>query len=502
MGESETLNKFNWREYLILNPDIARKTNYGFTERGAIKHYNKYGKNEKRKICLDSSHPFKNINLFNYMIMNKGVPINLSNYDEVIMYYCYNQHVEFIKEKPYVFIFSNSLNLNLISDCINIIINSDFILHVSNSNTSEWRKSKLSDKKNFIKNLHLMKPEFIVIDIYNIESFNINDIEEIIEILKVPYIITCSGSSNEKIKKMISNALTFVSFDKTSIITKGNGLFESKTMTKIPYTKDELDLIKKNMRFNIVGNGRYFAEYVDLLKNYGFTDEPFIEGDGVINIKLHFPFKEGGYVVNTEKIVNQGWIDTLINIKKNNKFIDFCKANSPITGNEILFLPCVYHENVIWKYIKTKEYDVGFVGTLSIRRKKILDALIEKGIKVNIIKAFGEERDIELSKCKLIINLNFNENHKIFQYFRCSRIVFNKIPIVSEKMIDCDELDINKEVLKFVTFEEYDKIIDKIVKILENYDSYVEKLYKDFSYAKFGELSEKHICEFKQKILS
>ena len=42
--------KFNWVEYLNLNPDVKRVFN---NEQGAINHYLKYGRFENRKYCIE-----------------------------------------------------------------------------------------------------------------------------------------------------------------------------------------------------------------------------------------------------------------------------------------------------------------------------------------------------------------------------------------------------------------------------------------------------------------
>lgn len=470
-------NDFNWREFLYLYSTLNNHPNYGKTERNVGHYFEKYGIRDGKliKYKVDDDHHFRKLNLFNYLLNNKDL-----TFDDVL-----------IKDKLYENYFSkgirndknvsyNLLLSNKSSDEKNIILKNDFTLIFGN------RTCKIDE--NLMK---LINPELIIIE--NMDEWKVDDLKLVLDTIKSKYVISLSFINViNGYEDIIKNAyITFtdnINLNGTNVISKN----------VISYIIEDLNEKLKRKVFNIITNNKYYQEYVDLLKNYEFKNEN-ITKPNFINIKCNF--SSDGFIINTEKMVHQIWIDMMNKIVEKNTIIDFCKANSSITHNDKLFLPCVFHNNCIWSYPRTYEYDIGFVGTLSIKRKNILDKLKDQGYKLNIIQCFGEERDKEISKCKLIVNIHFNDNHQIFEYFRCSRIVFNKIPIVSENVIECDELDINKEVLKYVSFTSYDDITNRVKSILDNYDKYVSDLYKDFSYDRLREFSLKHINDFKENII-
>ena len=51
---------------------------------------------------------------------------------------------------------------------------------------------------------------------------------------------------------------------------------------------------------------------------------------------------------------------------------------------------------------------------------------------------FGEERDIELSKCKVLINIHHSDDYKIFESARCEPWLSIGVPVVSECSLDND----------------------------------------------------------------
>ena len=92
------------------------------------------------------------------------------------------------------------------------------------------------------------------------------------------------------------------------------------------------------------------------------------------------------------------------------------------------------------------EFDFGIICSGSVptnkvedleppRRKKVVEYLIDSGYKVNIISGYGESRDLELSKCKQILNIHgqFCEDPtKIFEHLRCNRLLYAGYEILSE----------------------------------------------------------------------
>ena len=122
------------------------------------------------------------------------------------------------------------------------------------------------------------------------------------------------------------------------------------------------------------------------------------------------------------------------NILKANNII---AQHVPLRSNDFYIQKCKK-----WRAIGIK-YDIGFCGFLSYRRSNIINRLINKGVSVNIITKFGEERDKELAQCKLHLNIHFRKNYKIFESARCELWLNVGVPIISENSLDNDKRCIN-----------------------------------------------------------
>lgn len=89
-------------------------------------------------------------------------------------------------------------------------------------------------------------------------------------------------------------------------------------------------------------------------------------------------------------------------------------------------------------------YDVGFAGCESERRTKIIEELKSSGITVNyIIEKYGEERDKELAKCRIILNIHCLDDFSIFESARCEPWLSIDKCVVSENSLDNDPRCIN-----------------------------------------------------------
>jgi hypothetical protein len=98
-----------------------------------------------------------------------------------------------------------------------------------------------------------------------------------------------------------------------------------------------------------------------------------------------------------------------------------------------------------------QSYDVGFCGWVNERRRAILNACKEKGLSVNIITSWGEERDRALAQCKVLINIHYEDDYNIFESNRCEPWLAIGVPIVSEKSLDDDPRCINVSYEKLVS---------------------------------------------------
>ncbi len=98
----------------------------------------------------------------------------------------------------------------------------------------------------------------------------------------------------------------------------------------------------------------------------------------------------------------------------------------------------------------------------------------EKGVKINNICGFNlEDRDIPLFQHKILLNIHFNENYKIYEEIRCTRCTLNNMIVITEESDNLSEYMYYDKIIEV----KYDEIVDKTIEVLENYDDYYKKLF-------------------------
>ena len=185
------------------------------------------------------------------------------------------------------------------------------------------------------------------------------------------------------------------------------------------------------------------------------------------------------YLLNIEQLTKPYWNKYISNILNQNiKVIDYSYTNIKYLNNEyITHLPYQYTNQEIDNLKNminnnNKIYDVVLCGSISEKRMYIYQSLINNGINVKYINdSFGEIRDIEISKSKILLNIHFDENYKIYESMRCDRWIFAGMLLISEVSIYYNMLDIRN----LVIFEKYDNLVDKVIDVVKNYDIYKSK---------------------------
>ena len=136
-------------------------------------------------------------------------------------------------------------------------------------------------------------------------------------------------------------------------------------------------------------------------------------------------------------------------------------------------------ENIILKELNSSEpkvYDFGIITygntetntieCLIHKKKDVVECLISKGFKIHIISGWGIERDKELAKCKVILNvhsiLGINGQiyySKTFENIRCNRLLDAGFKILSEDSINTNKLSAKyKDNLKFINYRDFKTI--------------------------------------------
>jgi hypothetical protein len=213
---------------------------------------------------------------------------------------------------------------------------------------------------------------------------------------------------------------------------------------------------------------KYITQFPQYLDVFIF----FIESS--LSPKRDIPIVIGNFDPNENKFIlyNSEQLSRTIVLEK---YVDIIKKTEPVeiwdysfANIEILKSYNIHAIHVPLKspswYIdkllswRSFDHDVGFCGSLSHRRIKILEELKYLGKDIIILETFGEERDKALAKCKIIINIHYAEDYNIFESSRCEPWIKAGYTVVSENSLDNDDRCINVK---------YDELCDTIIKILE-----------------------------------
>jgi len=185
--------------------------------------------------------------------------------------------------------------------------------------------------------------------------------------------------------------------------------------------------------------------------------------------------------LNTEPLNLKFRLDNIINTLNtypNWKYYDYSKSNlqmleqNKINIQDKTYLPYTCGKDELTTLINlnaqtNKEYDFGIIcgsgsskenNILHPRRKRVVD-YITTHFKVNQITGWRNDRDSELAKCKVILNIHAEYNYEsinIFEHIRCNRLLEAGFNVLSETSYKLDELFVNKYPnLKQINYEDF-----------------------------------------------
>ena len=196
------------------------------------------------------------------------------------------------------------------------------------------------------------------------------------------------------------------------------------------------------------------------------------------------------YLINTEQMCRtyDDWKDRINNYPPFVNMIDFSKENLKYYKRlNSFWIP--YQVNIYDIYNFTKDLGVCIMasgeGNLPEYRKKIYDQIQEKGLNISLIQGWSKKRDEKLMRHKIIINLGYTSCAKIMEQIRCNRCVLNKMIVVSDRKIDEDYI-----LGKYIIFEDYENIANKVVEVYNNYEKYYNQLFSNFDDSVINEIDE------------
>jgi len=189
---------------------------------------------------------------------------------------------------------------------------------------------------------------------------------------------------------------------------------------------------------------------------------------------------ENDIIVNLEPVYKKKIRD------KNNKYLElinnritleYCSLNYKFLNNYYHFyVPpfYVWPQNNNEKEIE-KKFDVLFVGSTNESRKKNLQNLMNRNIKlVSGFKIFSKELNLAIKKSKIYLQLNEDESN-IFNYFKFAHSSLYNIVYAghSGNLVDGPEI---KELLGLSLFENDNEMIDGIENLLNDEDTYTKAM--------------------------
>lgn len=238
---------------------------------------------------------------------------------------------------------------------------------------------------------------------------------------------------------------------------------------------------------NYVHSGA-FLEIADLLKfallslghevvlktnNFDSTAQNILIGVHLLDASVAAQLPPDTIILNTEQLggVCSNWNENIIKWFSNNFTLwDYSHTNVGYLKDfgikNVKKLEIGYQEelNRIKKQ-DTKNVDVLFYGMVNERRRKALQELEARGLRVKtLVGVYGAGRDLWVGQSQLVVNLHYFET-QIFEIVRIFYLMTNGIPVATEINTTTKIDDFYREGLYCRPYEEF---VDGVVELFED----------------------------------
>lgn len=156
----------------------------------------------------------------------------------------------------------------------------------------------------------------------------------------------------------------------------------------------------------------------------------------------------------------------------NNKHVvwDYSESNiaclRSIGVEQVIHCPVGYISTMTTIKSVDEDIDVLFYGTINGRRRQIIDALEESGLKVMcLFGTYGVLRDRWIARSKIVLNLHYHED-SVFEIFRCSHLLANRKCVVTEAGGQDEVLD--RFAQRACSYASRDEIVSRCLALINN----------------------------------
>ena len=122
---------------------------------------------------------------------------------------------------------------------------------------------------------------------------------------------------------------------------------------------------------------------------------------------------------------------------------DYSKENIRLANGRSHFLPLKesveetdHLRALIEEHGGGRGADFACVGSPTQHRIQIMNGLRSRGLRIDFIQGFGEERDIRVARCRFLLNLHAGGDYKLWEPLRCNRWLHAGLPVISEPCLD------------------------------------------------------------------
>jgi hypothetical protein len=203
-----------------------------------------------------------------------------------------------------------------------------------------------------------------------------------------------------------------------------------------------------------------------------FIESPAVQTPKQIYLGTSPPAGFEGILYNTEQLTIPSNLEKILEAIRRTPRVevwDYSQVNIRILNDKNVCVKYIPLHSPKWYVEKLKmfrtihfeyKYDIGFSGSPSPRREAILCGLRTK-FSVLHTTDWGDERDKELSKCRILVNIHYSTEHQIFETARCEPWLQLGVPIISELSVENDSRCI---------LTTYDGFIDTVIKYFYSHE--------------------------------